>query len=71
MGSAPSTGSAEVSARRGGRGGGCRWVVVSEDVQPLNQTDQGALPVEREVSGLCFAWRQSCGELMRSLAKWA
>ena len=57
---------------------------VGEDVQPLNVgavppraivpdvlLDQVAQCVEPEVFGLCFAWRQSCAEPMRSSAKWA
>ena len=33
--------------------------------------NQGAQCVEREVVGLCFAWRRSCAEGMRLSAKWA
>ena len=36
MGSAPGSGTAQVGARQGGRGGWCRQVLVDGDVQPLD-----------------------------------
>ena len=73
MGSAPGSGSAQVGARQGGRGGWCRRVLVGEDVQPLNfgavlscaivsavLMDHSAQCVESEVFVLRLARRQSC-----------
>ena len=84
MGSAPRSGSAQVGARRGGAGGCCRQVLVSEDVQPLNVgavlpravvpdvlPDQSAQRLECEVFVLRFARRQSRAESMQSPAEWA
>ena len=81
----PWTGSAQVGAGQGGRGGG---VVGSSPVRTsIHSTSglspppraivpdvllyQGAQCVECEVFGLRFVRRQSCAELMRSPAKWA
>ena len=67
----------------GGAGWRCRRVLVAEDVQPLKVGavprvmrpeilgNQGAQCVEREVVGLCIAWRRSCAEGMQPSAKWA
>ena len=78
------TGSAQVGARQGGRGGWCRRVLVGEDVHPLNVGAvppcaivsvvllvEGARLVECEVFSLRFARRRSCAESMLSPAKWA
>ena len=84
MGSASGSGSAQVGARQGGRGGGSRWVLVGEDVQPLGVgavlpravvpgvlPDQSPQRLECEVFGLPFARRQSRAESVRSPAEWA
>ena len=84
MGSASGSGSAQVGARQGGRGGGCRWVLVGEDVQPLDVgavlpravvpdvlPDQSPQRLECEVFVLRFARRQRCAESVRSPAEWA
>ena len=76
MGSAPGSGSAQIDARQGGRGG--------EDVHPINVRavppsaivpdvwlDQSAQCVECEVLVLRFARRQSCAEPIWSPAEWA
>ena len=72
MGSASGSGSAQVGARQGGRGGGCRWVLVGEDVQPLDVgavlpravvpdvlPDQSPQRLECEVFVLHFARRRT------------
>ena len=84
MGSASGTGSAQVGARQGGRGGGCRWVLVGEDVQPLDVgavlpravvpdilPDQSPQRLECEVFVLRFVRRRRRAESVRSLAEWA
>ena len=84
MGSASGSGSAQVGARQGGRGGGCRWVLVGEDVQPLDVgaalpravvpdvlPDQSLQRLECEVFVLRFARRRSRAESVRSPAEWA
>ena len=85
MGSASGSGSAQVGARQGGRGGGgCRWVLVGEDVQPLGVgavlpravipdilPGQSPQRLECEVFVLRFARRRSRAESVRSPAEWA
>ena len=84
MGSASGSGSAQVGARQGGRGGGCHWVLVGEDVQPLDigavlpcavvpdiLPDQRPQRLECEVFVLRFARRQCRAESVRSPAEWA
>ena len=83
MGSASGSGSAQVGARQGGGGGGCRWVPVGEDVQPLVGAvlpravvpdvlpDQSPQRLECEVLVLRFARRRSCAESVPSPAEWA
>ena len=84
MGSASGSGSAQVGARQGGRGGACRWVLVGEDVQPLDVgavlpravipdvlLDQSPQRLECEVFVLRFARRRSRAESVRSPAEWA
>ena len=84
MGSASGSGSAQVGARQGGQGGGCRWVLVGGDVQPLDVgaalpravvpdvlPDQSPQRLEYEVFVLRFARRRSRAESVRSPAEWA
>ena len=85
MGSASGSGSAQVGARQGGRGGGgCRWVLIGEDVQPLDVEaafpravppdvlpDQSPQRLECEVFVLRFTRRHSRAESVRSPAEWA
>ena len=84
MGSAPRSGSAQVGARQGGRGGG---VAGSSKLRTSNHStsglsppraiapdvlpDQSAQCLECEVFVLRFARRRSCVESMRSPAEWA
>ena len=69
---------------RGGGGGGCRWVLVGEDVKPLYigavlpralvpdvLPDQSPQRLECEVFVLRFARRQSRAELVQWPADWA
>ena len=69
---------------RGGGGGGCRWVLVGEDIQPLDVgavlpcavvpdvlPDQSLQRLECEVLVLRFARRRSRAESVRSPAEWA
>ena len=82
MGSASGSGSAQVGARQCGREGGCRWVLVGEDVQPLDVgavlpravvpdglLDQSPQRLECEVFVLRFARRRSRAESVRSPAE--
>ena len=84
MGSASGFGSAQVGARQGGGGGGCRRVLVGEDVQPLDVgavlpravvpdvlPDQSPQCLECEVFVLRFARRLSRAESVRSPAEGA
>ena len=83
MGSAPGSGSAQVDARQGGRGGWCRRVLVGEDVKPPDVgavlpravvpdflSDQSAQCLECEVFVLRFARRRSCAESILSPEEW-
>ena len=71
MGSAPSTRSAPVGARQGGRVGGVNVRAVPRAIVSDILGNQGAQCVERELVGLCFAWRRSYAEWMRPSGKWA
>ena len=85
MESASGSGSAQVGARQGGRGGGgYRWVLVGEDVQPLGVgavlsravvpdvlPDHSPHRLECEVFVLRLPRQRSRAESVRSPAEWA